>query len=104
MTTFTKAEFYWAIVGDASPEPVAVVTENGRRVAYTCGCADPFVIDEGRIELIPDTHDPRSILPAHPMRIPLTPKERKKKREESERWLEEEKKAGRSHGHRRFNP
>lgn len=49
------AKFYWAIVGDASPEPVAVVEEHGKRVAYTCGCPDPFDVDgpDANIILIP---------------------------------------------------
>ena len=41
-----KSQFYWASIAGADPEPVEVSKLDGRRVAYTCGCADPFFLDE----------------------------------------------------------
>ena len=38
--------FYWAVVGDGNPEPVAVTEEGGVRKAFTIGCPDPYMIDE----------------------------------------------------------
>lgn len=129
----SAAKFYWAIVGDASPEPVAVVEENGRRVAYTCGCADPFVVDgEGaNITLLADpggyrfngkinarsdywvdvderpfsmTDEDKEALTPKPLTPPPKPSERAKQRAEAERRLEAYRKRGIRHGHRRFNP
>jgi hypothetical protein len=39
-------EFYWASVAGAQPEPVEVTELNGRKVAYTCGCADAFDLED----------------------------------------------------------
>jgi hypothetical protein len=40
-----KIEFWWASIAGADPEPVEVTSLDGERVAYTCGCADPFYLD-----------------------------------------------------------
>lgn len=40
-----KSEFWWATVAGANCEPVEVTNLDGERVAYTCGCADPFYLD-----------------------------------------------------------
>lgn len=118
-----KGEFYWAVVGDANPEPVAVVTENGVRKAYTCGCPDPFVVDgpDASIVLIPktarrwdaiyrsgtynhsNTH-PAMFEDVKPMTVPLKPAELRAAWEINEKRLVAEKARGVKHSHRRFNP
>lgn len=105
------AKFYWAVVGNASPEPVAVVDEEGRRVAYTCGCPDPFVVDgaDARIQLIPcvtNKFAPEAsyLAEPEPMQLAVTHAQHKQAREDRERMLEADRKRGIRHGHRRFNP
>lgn len=105
------AKFYWAVVGDASPEPVAVVEEGGRRVAYTCGCPDPFEVDgpDARIQLIPGVTNDRApeasyLAEPDPMQVAVTHASYKAACEERERRLEADRKRGIRHGHRRFNP
>lgn len=106
-----KAQFYWAIVGDASPEPVAVVVENGVRVAYTCGCPDPFVLDgeNTNIELVEDSgmfgggYWKQELIELKPPEK-LKAADHAKRREAAERRLEQDRKKGIHHGHRRFNP
>lgn len=51
-----KTKFYWASVAHAEPEVVEVVVENGQRVAYTCGCEDPFFLDEPNCQLVLGRH------------------------------------------------
>lgn len=105
-----KTEFYWAIIGDANPEPVAVTTENDKRVAYTIGCPDPFDLESGNIELIPASPSAwtgTAMMSAEapmPLTIPMKPLERQLEREEAERRLAAERKKGVVHGWRRFNP
>jgi hypothetical protein len=41
----SKSEFWWATVAGADCEPVEVVKKDGERLAYTCGCGDPFYLD-----------------------------------------------------------
>lgn len=41
-----KAEFWWASIHGADPEPVERTEHDGRPCVYTCGCADPFYLDE----------------------------------------------------------
>lgn len=105
------AKFYWAVVGDASPEPVAVVVEDGKRVAYTCGCPDPFDVDgpEARIQLIPcvtNSYAPEDsyLGKPEPMQVAVTHPQYKAARAARERGLERDRKRGIYHGHRRFNP
>lgn len=45
MTEERKTEFWWASVAGADCEPVEVTMLDGERVAYTCGCGDPFYLD-----------------------------------------------------------
>ncbi len=105
------AKFYWAIVGDASPEPVAVVEENGKRVAYTCGCADPFELDGNHpnIELVERSGMYGGGYWKQEL-VELNPPEKLKaadhltRREAAERRLTQDEKRGIRHGHRRFNP
>lgn len=106
-----NAKYYWAVVGDASPEPVAVVIENGKRVAYTCGCPDPFELDvpEPLIELIPaitnDSARPELYdKPAGPMQIAVTKKKASEARLHREKQMEADRSRGVYHSHRRFNP
>lgn len=98
-----KADFYWAVVGEAKPEPVAVVIENGKRVAYTCGCADPFDIDgaDAAIVLI-DRYG--NVGSPSPLLVPPTPKEQAEAAERREKQIQADRKRGITHGHRRFNP
>lgn len=107
----SAAKFYWAVVGDASPEPVAVVEENGKRVAYTCGCPDPFDVEgpNARIQLIPSVTNPYAtemafLAKPEPMQVAVTHAQHKLAREKRERQLERDAKRGVRHGHRRFNP
>lgn len=46
-----KAEFYWASIGGADPEPVELVVIDGRRAVYTCGCGDPFFLDDKTVRV-----------------------------------------------------
>lgn len=57
MSAKRKTEFWWASVAGANCEPVEVTTKDGERVAYTCGCADPFYLDRADcpVELVPAT-------------------------------------------------
>lgn len=41
-----KTEFWWASIAGADPEPVERCEIDGRPAVYTCGCADPFYLDE----------------------------------------------------------
>lgn len=45
-TVERKTTFYWASIAGAEPEPVEVTMLDGRKVAYTLGCPDPFYLDE----------------------------------------------------------
>jgi hypothetical protein len=110
-----KAEFYWAIIGDANPEPVAVTMLDGKRVAYTIGCPDPFDLEGGCVELIHDTQEVNlreydfdameyREAPVKPLTIPLKPSERAAEREKAERWLQAEAKKGVRHSWKRLNP
>lgn len=45
MSAERKTEFWWASVAGADCEPVEVTMLDGERVAYTCGCGDPFYLD-----------------------------------------------------------
>lgn len=42
-----KTKFYWASIGGADPEPVEVTAVDGKRVAFTLGCPDPFPLGRG---------------------------------------------------------
>lgn len=93
-----KSEFWWASIAGANCEPVEVTTLDGRRVAYTCGCNDPFYVDEPTCPcvLVP-TYEYRGngVSSRGPMVRNLTPKqaedqlrrEREQRRiAESHRW------------------
>lgn len=41
-----KAQFCWASIAGADPEPVELVRIDGRLAIYTCGCADPFFLND----------------------------------------------------------
>lgn len=41
-----KAKFCWASIAGADPEPVELVRIDGRLAIYTCGCADPFYLND----------------------------------------------------------
>ena len=41
----SASQFWWATIAGADCEPVEVTELDGERVAYTCGCGDPFYID-----------------------------------------------------------
>jgi len=111
-----KTQFYWAVVGDANPEPVAVTTENGKRVAYTIGCADPFDLDGDKpnIRLIPrDEHEYRVVTgklrlesrrAVDPLPIPKKPEQLEREYAAAEKRLEADRKKGIRHSWRRLNP
>lgn len=108
------AKFYWAIIGDSQPEPVAVTGKIGARWAYTIGCPDPFAVDapDSNIQLL---HAPGANcrkynfdrgeyepLPVAPMLIPKTPTEEAEERAAAERRLEADAKKGIRHGYAGF--
>lgn len=107
-----KAEFYWAIIGDANPEPVAVsVGEDGKRLAYTIGCPDPFELDvpEPNIELVESSamfsgagwkQRPIKLEPPSKLRAA----DHEKRRLNAEDRLEKDRKRGVVHGWQRWNP
>ncbi len=104
-----KTQFYWAIIGDANPEPVAVTTLDGKRVAYTIGCPDPFDLDSGNIELVESSgmfgggvwrEEPVKLSPPEKLKSA----DHTRLRQEAEMRLERDKKRGISHGWRRWNP
>lgn len=41
-----KAEFAWASIAGADPEPVEIIERDGRKGVLTCGCPDPFWLDD----------------------------------------------------------
>jgi hypothetical protein len=65
-----KSQFWWATIAGADCEPVEVTKLDGERVAYTCGCGDPFYLDRPDCPcvLVPDYS-------GEPMERPLTPKQ-----------------------------
>jgi hypothetical protein len=104
-----KAAFFWAIVGDSEPEPVAVTGEPGNRMAYTIGCADPFPLDipSPNIEIVCESgmfgggnwrQEPVRL------RVPekLRSADHDKARNEAERRLERDRKRGVVHGYAGF--
>ena len=80
--TARKVEFWWASVAGADCEPVEVATVDGERVAYTCGCDDPFYLDrpECPVVLVPIDWDFTSGGDGVglPLQRPLTPAEERK--------------------------
>lgn len=54
-----KTEFWWASIDGADPEPVERTKVDGRPAVYTCGCADPFYLDEPDCPVRFLTHDHR---------------------------------------------
>lgn len=71
-----KSQFWWATIAGADCEPVEVATLNGERVAYTCGCGDPFYLDRPDCPLVLVPMDEFNE-PDMPMVRPLTPKQEK---------------------------
>lgn len=86
-----KSEFWWASVSGADCEPVEVTTLDGERVAYTCGCADPFYLDR------PDN---LIVLVSGPEDRPLTPAQTAAKEAAWQRQLKRDAKRGIHHGWR----
>ena len=41
-----KSQFAWASIAGAQAEPVEITEVDGRPAVYSCGCADPFFLDE----------------------------------------------------------
>lgn len=55
-----KAKFCWASIAGADPEPVEMVSIDGRAAIYTCGCADPFYLDDASMPVRPGRVEQRS--------------------------------------------
>lgn len=45
------AQFHWAQIAGANPEPVEVIDVDGRAGVLTIGCSDPFWLDEGQVRV-----------------------------------------------------
>jgi hypothetical protein len=60
-----KAEFWWASIHGADPEPVEKTEHDGRPCVFTIGCADAFYLDENPCPVLFVDHEamPR---PEHP--------------------------------------
>lgn len=41
-----QTTYFWAVIGNGNPEPVAVDGEPGSLRAYTIGCPDPYYLDD----------------------------------------------------------
>lgn len=98
-----KAEFWWASIAGADCEPVEVTTLGGERVAYTCGCSDPFYLDrpDCLVTLIPDNWEwEGSEKKALPMERPLTPKQEAAEERKYERQIRADRAAGIRHSWR----
>jgi hypothetical protein len=50
--TERKAEFRWASIAGADPEPVEVIELDGRKGILTTGCADPFWLDDEAVGIV----------------------------------------------------
>lgn len=44
-------QFTWASIAGAEPEPVEIIVRDGRKGILTCGCADPFWLDDESIDI-----------------------------------------------------
>lgn len=98
MSAKPKSQFYWASIAGADSEPVEVTKVDGRRVAYTCGCADPFYLDDpdNPVQLLLEEGDDKP----EPMdRLP-TPAMKKRAAASYERKLRRDRAAGIHHGWR----
>lgn len=101
------AKFYWAIIGDSSPEPVAVVGKIGARWAYTLGCPDPFAVDapDANIQLIPAYFEhmrPDKDYAVEAIRVPMKPAAQEAERIAAEERLARDHKRGIVHGYAGF--
>lgn len=100
-----KTEFWWASVVGADCEPVEVTMLGGERVAYTCGCADPFYLDrpDGLVVLVAIgsryDHESGVMVPA-PLERPLTPKQEGIKLKARDAQIKLDAKRGIHHGWR----
>lgn len=100
-----KSEFWWATVGGADCEPVEVTTLNNERVAYTCGCADPFYLDrpDCALVLVPLENeydfDAKKDIPL-PLERPLTPAQEQAQATAYEKKRKRDAKKGIHHGWR----
>jgi len=73
-----KSEFWWASVAGSKTEPVEVTKLDGERVAFTCGCGDPFYLDrpDCPVLLVPvSEYRGNGLTEDGPMIRPLTPKQ-----------------------------
>ena len=50
--------FRWVRVGDGNPEPAAIKTVNGVRMAFTIGCPDGFVLGRSSAVKVSDKLEP----------------------------------------------
>lgn len=107
MANERKTEFWWASVAGADCEPVEVTVLDGERVAYTCGCADPFYLDrpDCLVALVPiekryDGNLRKYVPLEQPLERPLTPAQETAKAAAYERKLKADAKRGIHHGWR----
>jgi len=90
MSEERKTEFWWATIAGADCEPVEVVTVEGKRLAYTCGCGDPFHLDQPDCPcILVASQAARFGDEGGPMLRPLTPKQEKNAFRRKQRQLAE---------------
>jgi len=95
-----QTTYFWAVVGDGNPEPVAVDGEPGNLRAYTIGCPDPYMLDDPDCpcKLLPQlgqaVRNNRYIAkieerPPEPLKIPENTLSKKVRRELEKRFVDE---------------
>ena len=47
-----KEKFAWASIAGASAEPVELIEVDGRKAILTCGCPDPFYLDDATVNVV----------------------------------------------------
>ncbi len=96
-----KTTFYWASIAGADCEPVEVTMLDGERVAYTCGCGDPFHLDRPDCPVVliydPDTAADAWFRHDGQMNRPMTPKQARNKVLAAERRLKRDERLGIHH-------
>lgn len=83
MAEIRKAEFWWASVHGADPEPVEKTEHEGRPCVYTMGCEDPFYLDTEPcvVVFVPASNNGDAASPLH---RPLHPDVAETRRQEAQ--------------------